>query len=129
TIPTREHFKWLYTFLVKNGPLDLRKKSHTIAKYRGWTTETIDFMIKVFFELNFVKIENGLISIIKNSQKRDLQESKIYQQKQLNITLENEYLYSSYQHLKSLFEKEEVSYGFEKVCNSSSRFPKTWNSV
>ena len=40
-------------FLLKKGPFDLKKHGDDLAKYRGWTEETIDFMSKVFFELGF----------------------------------------------------------------------------
>lgn len=106
TIPTRDHFKWLYAILVKKGPIDMAKNAEAIAKYRGWTKETIDFMIQVFFELDFVKIENGLISLLNNKNKRDFQESKTYRQKQLKLDLENMYLYSSYHQLKEALKKQ-----------------------
>ena len=82
TIPTRDHFKWYYAFLAKKGPFDLKKHSSALAKYRGWTEETIDFMSKVFFDLDFVTMENGLISLNKNANKHDLSDSITYQQKQ-----------------------------------------------
>ena len=53
TIPTRDHFKWYYAFLLKRVLLILKNIGNALAKYRGWTEETIDFMSKVFFELGF----------------------------------------------------------------------------
>jgi len=105
TMPTREHFKWFYAFLAKKGPFDLNRYGEELAKYRGWTKETIEFMSQVFFDLEFVKINNGFISLEKNVPKRDLSESKTYQNKQATFTLENELLYSSYEQLKSWFDQ------------------------
>ena len=59
TMPTREHFKWYYALLLKRNPFDLKRNGDDLAKYRGWTRETVDFMSKVFFELDFVTMNNG----------------------------------------------------------------------
>jgi single-stranded-DNA-specific exonuclease len=105
TIPTREHFKWFYAFLAKKGTFNMKEQGNELAKYRGWTKETIDFMSQVFFELEFVKINNGLISLHANVSKRDLTESSTYQLKQAQYTLENDLLYSSFEQLKSWFDQ------------------------
>ncbi len=105
TLPTREHFKWFYAFLAKKGPFDLKRYGDELAKYRGWTKETVEFMSQVFFELDFVKINNGFITLEKDVPKRDLSESKTYQHKVHAFTLENELLYSSYEQLKNWFDQ------------------------
>jgi single-stranded-DNA-specific exonuclease len=105
TMPTREHFKWFYAFLSKKSPFDLKRYGGELAKHRGWTKETIEFMSQVFFELDFVKINNGFISLENNVPKRDLSESKTYQHKVQAFTLENELLYSSYEQLKGWFDQ------------------------
>jgi single-stranded-DNA-specific exonuclease len=105
TMPTREHFKWFYAFLAKKGPFDLKRYGGELAKHRGWTKETVEFMSQVFFELDFVKINNGFISLEKDVPKRDLTESKTYQHKVQAFTLENELLYSSYEQLKNWFDQ------------------------
>lgn len=109
TIPTREHFKWYYAFLVKRGTFDVKKYGAELAKHKGWTKETIIFMTKVFFELDFVKIDDGVISLNKQAPKRDLTQSNTYQAKQRLIELEQLLLYSSYHQLKAWFD--------EKFCN------------
>lgn len=105
TLPTREHFKWLYALIVKKGPLDLNKYRNDIAKYKGWSLESIDFMSQVFFELDFVKINNGFISVNPGSMKRDLTDSPTYMKRNAQYTLESELLYSSYDELKRWFDE------------------------
>ncbi len=105
TIPTREHFKWYYAFLAKREFFDFHKNGSELAKYKGWSKETIEFMSKVFFELDFVTMDNGIIRLNQTKAKRDLSQSKTYQQKQAYIKLENELLYSSYHDLKSWFDQ------------------------
>jgi single-stranded-DNA-specific exonuclease len=104
TLPTREHFKWFYAFLAKKGPFDLKRYAEDLAKYRGWTKETIDFMSQVFFELDFVKIDKGFISLSPIAAKRDLKESPTYQRKQQQIQLEKQFLYSSFKEMKQWFD-------------------------
>ncbi|MBL4951273.1 single-stranded-DNA-specific exonuclease RecJ [Neobacillus sp. YIM B02564] len=103
TIPTRDHFKWFYAFLLKNNPIDLNRYGDDIAKLRGWSQSTINFMTKVFSELNFVTINNGFITLNKQPQKRDLTDSRTFQQKQAQSELERDLLFSSFQELKQWF--------------------------
>ena len=63
-------------FISKKGSFDLKKYGDDLAKHRGWSKETVDFMSQVFFELDFVTIDNGLITLNKNAAKRDLTESR-----------------------------------------------------
>jgi len=104
TMPTRDHFKWYYAFLAKQGRFHLDKFSDELAKRKGWSKETIVFMTKVFLELNFVTMDDGFILLNKNTAKRDLTESPSFQQKQAQFSLENELIYSSYEQLKNWFD-------------------------
>jgi single-stranded-DNA-specific exonuclease len=105
TVPTRDHFKWFYAFLLKKGPIDLSRYAADIAKHRGWSQETIIFMSKVFSELDFVTINNGFIALNKQAPKRDLTDSRTYQMKQEQYALERDLLFSSFQQLKSWFDE------------------------
>lgn len=104
TMPTREHFMWYYRFLAKKAPFDIKRYGADLAKYRGWTKETIEFMSRVFYELGFIKVEKGLISLNKAPTKKDLSSSATYQKKQEHFALEGKLLYSSYQQLKDWFD-------------------------
>ncbi|WP_234396890.1 single-stranded-DNA-specific exonuclease RecJ [Bacillus massiliglaciei] len=103
TMPTREHFKWMYAFLAKKGPLDLNRYGDDLAKYRGWSRDTVDFISEVFFELDFVTIENGLMKLTTNAKKRDFSESVSFNRKKEQFELEKELVYSSYQQLFDWF--------------------------
>ncbi|MBS4217038.1 single-stranded-DNA-specific exonuclease RecJ [Bacillus sp. FJAT-49711] len=104
-IPTRDHFKWYYAFLLKRQSFDLNKFGEDLAKYRGWSIETVKFMSEVFFELNFVTIKDGFISINPDKQKKDLADSEIYRKKQEQISMEKLLLFSSNKDLKSWFDE------------------------
>jgi single-stranded-DNA-specific exonuclease len=105
TLPTRDHFKWFYAFLLKKGPIDLKRNGDDLAKHRGWSQETINFMSKVFSDLDFVTINNGFITLNTGAQKRDLTDSRTYQIKQAQYELERELLFSSFQELKGWFDQ------------------------
>lgn len=103
TDPAREHFKWFYAFLLKRGSFDSFKNGDDLAKYKGWSRDTIDFISQVFFELDFVKIDNGVITLNQNVNKRDLTDSKTYQQRGALMELERDLLYASSTQLKEWF--------------------------
>jgi single-stranded-DNA-specific exonuclease len=105
TVPTREHFKWFYALLSKKGPIDLNRYGDVIAKQRGWSQETINFMSEVFSELDFVTMDNGFITLKSKAQKRDLTDSRTYQTKKNQFALERDLLFSSFQELKGWFDQ------------------------
>lgn len=117
TFPTRDYFKWYYAFLLKRGSFDLVKYGAELAKHKGWTKDTIDFMTKVFFELGFVTIENGVLSVVYGAAKRDLTDSETYRKKQRLIELEQKLLYSSADELKQWLSKrmDESSEAYESM--------------
>jgi single-stranded-DNA-specific exonuclease len=105
TIPSREQFKWFYGFLQKKERFDLKENGKKLAVYKGWTVDSIHFMSKVFLDLEFARIENGLIQLIPGSIKKELSTSQTYKQKQKEIQLEQDLLYSSNSELVHLLEE------------------------
>jgi single-stranded-DNA-specific exonuclease len=106
TLPTREHFKWFYGFLAKRKTFNVRRDGFELAKWKGWSKETIDFMSQVFFELDFVTIDDGVITIKGEPGKRELDSSETYQKKFEQADIENQLVYSSYHSLKSWFTQQ-----------------------
>ncbi|OEH91496.1 single-stranded-DNA-specific exonuclease RecJ [Bacillus solimangrovi] len=104
-LPSRDHFKWYYGFLLKQQPFQLDKHAPLLAKRKGWPTDMIYFMSEVFFELNFARIENGLVYLMEKPTKKDIADSIKYQQKKEQMTLENDFVYSSYESLRKSFEE------------------------
>ncbi|SDY47898.1 single-stranded-DNA-specific exonuclease [Evansella caseinilytica] len=104
-MPTREHFKWFYAMLLKKQTFDMNKHAELLAKHKGWTVNAVRFMCQVFFELEFVKINNGVVAIEKSPQKKDLTDSPTYRKQIEQAEIENELFYSSVTHLKQWFSK------------------------
>lgn len=105
TLPTRDHFKWMYGFLSKQKTFNLNKHDQALAKKQGWTRDSIHFMVQVFFELGFVTIKDGIVELVQNPIKKDFSESQTYQNKQMELSLESELVYSSFRSLKQWFDQ------------------------
>ncbi|KAA0957825.1 single-stranded-DNA-specific exonuclease RecJ [Planococcus sp. ANT_H30] len=103
-IPTREQFKWLFSFIKKRGTFDFTKHCDELAKHKGWTRESLFFMLQVFFELGFVTLNNGITEIAQSPSKQDLSEAPIYKRREQQIALEQKLLYASYKDLKEWFD-------------------------
>ncbi|MFJ5768502.1 single-stranded-DNA-specific exonuclease RecJ [Psychrobacillus sp. NPDC093180] len=104
-LPTREQFKWYFSFLSKRKTFALKQHIHELSKHTGWSPKTINFMSKVFFELNFVRIEGGSLVMNDHLTKQDLSEAPTYQQRANEIELEQKLLYAPYIELKQWFEE------------------------
>lgn len=111
-MPTRKHFALYYTFLKNRPFFNLNEHLHHLSKHLGFTEDAIKFMTKVFFELGFVTIENGLIKVNQFAAKRSLTEAAAYQLRKQQIELEQQFLYSTYTELKQWFNErmKEFSY-------------------
>lgn len=103
SFPKREEFVWYYAFIKKRKIVDLKQELKAIMNVKGWSKERIIFMSKVFFELDFVKIENGIIQINPNPEKRDLTESTSYKDRLKRIEVEKTLYYSNYEELRTWF--------------------------
>ena len=118
--PSRDDFKWFYSIIYKQKQLDLKRELTNIMHAKKWSKDHIVFIAQVFQELNFVVIENGVIQIHPQPEKRDLQESTLYQNRLNQSEIERVLYYSNYDMLKKWFEngmkdigtaEEEVVYG------------------
>ncbi|TFE01053.1 single-stranded-DNA-specific exonuclease RecJ [Jeotgalibacillus salarius] len=105
SVPKREDFAWFFAFLKKRKTFHLNQHGKALGSHKGWSMDTINFMTKVFFELDFVTINDGFITLNDHIDKRELTESPAYQAKSKLANLEQELLYSSFQDFKKWFEE------------------------
>jgi len=103
--PTREEFKWLYAFIHKNQSFDIKEKIPKIMQYKKWSKDQVIFMLHVFNDLNFIVSDAGKIHLTANPDKRELHDSKVYQQRKEEVEIERVLYYSNYKQLKQLFTK------------------------
>lgn len=104
-MPTREQFVWYYSFLRKRREFHLHQNLNTLAKHKGWSRAMLIFMTQVFFELEFVTIENGLAKIVDSPPKRDLTSAAIYKERMQQLALEQTLLYAPYKDLRQWFDE------------------------
>jgi len=103
-MPSREQFKWVYAFLKQNEPFDTKRHSEMLEKQNKWRKGTVSFIFNVFLELNFAIMEDGLIKTI-SSVKKDLTESKLYQERVQQVEVEQKLLLSTKDGLIALMRK------------------------
>ncbi|ARD47004.1 single-stranded-DNA-specific exonuclease RecJ [Sporosarcina sp. P33] len=103
-MPDRQQFGWYYSFLKKRQIFDLHQQIEMLSKHKGWKKDMIKFMTKVFYELEFVTLENGKVTMLDSAGKRDLAEAPSYKKRQQQIKLEELLLYAPYQDLKNVFD-------------------------
>ncbi|MFP3918163.1 single-stranded-DNA-specific exonuclease RecJ [Lysinibacillus telephonicus] len=111
-MPTREHFAWYYTFLKKRPAFHLQNHMQQLSQHIGLNIEVIKFMTNVFFELGFVKIENGLTTINSDAPKRALTDASIYKKRVEQLEIEQKLLYAPYLELKQWFNERMKEYQY-----------------
>ncbi|HET7628348.1 MAG TPA: single-stranded-DNA-specific exonuclease RecJ [Bacillales bacterium] len=104
TLPTRDHFKWLYGLLLQRKTLNLGHHAESLAKQKGWSIETVLFMAEVFEELEFATWKNGILTAADRPQKRELSESQLVKERKRQAEVEHLFCYASSSSLKNWFE-------------------------
>lgn len=103
-IPSRESFKKYYSILANTNPFDMNIYEVALCRKMGWKKEQVDFMTKVFFDLEFVTIEDGKIRLLPQTEKKDLSQSNTYAIKLASIEMERLFLYSKCDELTTFFQ-------------------------
>ncbi|WP_337019396.1 single-stranded-DNA-specific exonuclease RecJ [Oceanobacillus massiliensis] len=101
--PAREEFIWFYALVRKRKVIDMKSEMNAILTHKGWNRDKVIFISKVFFELGFVKIDNGIIEAVANPARKDLQDSLSYQERLQKAAIEKRLYYSNYDELKEWF--------------------------
>ena len=104
SIPSREEFKWLYIFLLKNQPIHTKVDLPKIIYQTKWSKDKLMFMLKVFFDLNFISVQDDMITVDTSAKKSALKNSRTYQLRMEQIEIEKVLYYSTYTQLKQWFQ-------------------------
>ncbi|GBG96242.1 single-stranded-DNA-specific exonuclease RecJ [Lactococcus termiticola] len=76
---TREEFARLYKAIYQYPEFDVRHKLRALASYLKIPDLLMIKMIQIFEELEFVKIDDGIMTVNKEAEHREISSSKIYQ--------------------------------------------------
>ncbi|WP_036097340.1 single-stranded-DNA-specific exonuclease RecJ [Listeria floridensis] len=104
-IPDRAAFANLYALIKKFQPFSVERYRGAMAQKFGWNQEVVDFMSGVFFELDFVKIEDDVIWLAENTEKKKLEDAESYKRKEREIETQQKLLYASYGELLQWMER------------------------
>lgn len=85
---TREQFAKLYKAIYQFPEFDIRYKLGALCDYLKIPQLLLVKMIKIFEELQFVTIENGVMTVNKTAEKHEISESTIYQELQEIVKLQ-----------------------------------------
>ncbi len=108
-LPTRDQFGKLFKLIASQESIDIRYKLKDISNYLKIDKNLLIFMIRVFFDLEFVTIDDGLMTKVQNPTNKPLHESKIYQSYQNKIEMEKLFLYSDIKEIKQwILQQEEL---------------------
>lgn len=78
-LPERKHFIQLFQMIRQKRQINLNNQIEELSNYLQISTEQLIFMTKVFLELRFVTIKNGLLNLASNIHKGELKKTKTYQ--------------------------------------------------
>lgn len=77
---SREQFAKLYKTIYQFKEFDVRYKLKELSAYLKINERLLIKMIQIFQELDFVHIKDGVMTVNPQAQKRDIAESRIYQE-------------------------------------------------
>ena len=98
-IPTRERFVAVYQYLKTHSNVPYNEKTGELATYLKIPLDQFKVILKVFFELKFVIIENGCLRLNPESTSMDLMQSSLMKQLQEELWLERVFIYSQFSEL------------------------------
>lgn len=102
----REQFSALFKFIKQQESLNIRGELQKVAQHLKISVKLLIFMIKVFEELEFLTITDGVLEVIKKPRSRKLSESILYQKRERQIKQEMFFLLSDQKTLQKWFERE-----------------------
>lgn len=98
-LPNRQKFARLYQLTRQVAEVDIRYKLPQVASALKLSQKELIFMIQVFFELGFVRIDNGVMKQVVDPLPHPLEESPSYKEREQRIQTEKQLLYSQPQEL------------------------------
>ncbi|MCY1570419.1 single-stranded-DNA-specific exonuclease RecJ [Staphylococcus pettenkoferi] len=102
-IPKMESFKACYKAIYQKGNLNLVSEGMQLCEYLRIKPDHLKFILRVFYDLNFIKNEEDLIVINPDSTTKAIDSSSLYQAR---IEVEQLLLYEDFNKLKSWIKAE-----------------------
>lgn len=84
-VPNREDFKKLFMFINQYPKYDIRHNLQNVVSYLQLNVSIVIMMIKIFEELNFININDGIMIKMNNPNKQSLENSFILKEYKQNL--------------------------------------------
>lgn len=95
-LPSREDFSKVYRFISKYKDIDLVNHGHILVQKLNMDKNKIYLIMKVFLEVKFVIINNGVLNIVQNPDKHDIRRTSTYMNAEELLKAEELFIYSSF---------------------------------
>ncbi|CAM3078037.1 single-stranded-DNA-specific exonuclease RecJ [Staphylococcus argensis] len=105
-IPKMESFKACYKAIYQKGNLNLASEGMQLCEYLRIKPDHLKFILRVFYDLDFIKNEDDFIVINPDSTTKAIDSSSLYQARQARIEVEQLLLYEDFNKLKSWIKAE-----------------------
>lgn len=102
--PTRQQFSQVFKVLAGVKEIVIKDKIDALAKSLGFQKDLIILIIQVFFELNFVTIEDGVLRYVGANDKVDLFQSKTLVQYEQKCHIQRELLFQTFANVETLLQ-------------------------
>lgn len=100
-MPSSNQFKSCFKALMTKKETNLEQEGMLLCQHLNVKPNILKFMLKVFYELGFVTEENGIIKIVNNANKQNIETSRVYQLRQSRMEVEKLLLYDDFTQLKT----------------------------
>ena len=97
-MPVRQQFVALYQ-KIRQQKINLNQMGQQLANYLQVDNEQLIFMIRVFLELRFVTIKNGVLAPVEEITRADLKQTMSYRQRMSQLAVEQTLLRSTSEQL------------------------------
>ncbi|MBS4762175.1 single-stranded-DNA-specific exonuclease RecJ [Carnobacteriaceae bacterium zg-ZUI252] len=94
--PTRQQFANVYKILANEKQVVLKNQLDRLSKVLGMQKDLLILIIQVFFEAEFVKIEDGVLTFVGNTQKVDLMQTQVMKKHQQLMAVQKELLFTPF---------------------------------
>lgn len=101
--PSREQLGWLYAVLKKYPKVTQQGLYKFVEKQKGWSSSLTAVLIKIFEELDFIDVTDGIVMYKEIHTKKELTDSRTYYKLGNKQEVEEKLKLSSYKELSLLF--------------------------
>lgn len=105
-IPNRNQFGQVFKYIATHVDIDVQNKLTLLATHLKIKENNLIFIISVFLEIGFVTITDGVMNVVKDVQKKELEQATTYKKRLKQIESENFFVYSHFSELESWMKQQ-----------------------